>query len=114
MAALLLTIAIVPILKGLTQTNLNSVIIQRRTQSLCLAQEKLNRIKAAALYNFENDLTETGIELSTSYLCNVSQTVVNTNLKAISISVGYDQDNDRSLSPDEVEVTLQTQIAKRW
>lgn len=114
MASLLLTIAIVPILKGLTQTNLNSVIIQRRTQSLCLAQEKLNRIKAEALYNFSNDLTENGTDMGTSYLCNVSQTAVNGNLKAVGISVGQDQDGDSSLSADEIETTLQSQIARRW
>jgi len=114
MASLLLTIAIVPILKGLTQTNLNSVIIQRRTQSLCFAQEKLNRIKAEALYNFDTDVTENGTELGTSYLCNVGQTAVNSNLKAISISVGQDQDGDSSLSADETETTLQSQVARRW
>ncbi|MBN1787689.1 MAG: hypothetical protein JW806_04775 [Sedimentisphaerales bacterium] len=114
MASLLLTIAIVPILKGLTITSLNSVIIERRTRSLCLAQGKLNQIKANALYNFSNDYGETGTDMGDSYFCNVIQTAVNSNLKALSVSVGFDDDGDSLLSSGETEITLQTQIAKRW
>jgi len=113
-AVALLTIAIVPILKGLTQSNLNSVIIERRTQSLCLAQAKLNHIKAASLYNFGKNFNENDTDLGTSYLCNVTETSVNSNLKAISVSVGRDQNDDSSLAAGEIEITLHSQIARRW
>lgn len=113
-AAALLLIAIVPILKALTQANLNSIIIERRTQSLCYAQGKLNQIKARSIYNFDNNFNENDASLGNSYLCNVSQTIVSGNLKAISVSVGQDINRNGTLSEDEVEVELQTQIAKRW
>ena len=113
-AAALLLIAIVPILKALTQANLNSVIIERRTQSLCLAQGKLNQIKARSIYNFDNNFSESNTALGNSYLCNVSQTTVSSNLKAISVSVGLDLNGNGALTSDEVEVSLQTQIARRW
>jgi Tfp pilus assembly protein PilV len=113
-AAALLLIAIVPILKALTQANLNSVIIERRTQSLCLAQGKLNQIKARSIYNFDNNFSESNTALGNSYFCNVSQTTVSSNLKAISVSVGLDLNGNGALTSDEVEVSLQTQIARRW
>jgi Tfp pilus assembly protein PilV len=113
-AAALLLIAIVPILKALTQANLNSVIIERKTQSLCLAQGKLNQIKAKSIYGFDNNFTETNASLGSLYLCNVTQTTINSNLKAITVSVGQDINNNGTLNSDEIEIILQTQIAKRW
>ncbi|MCX5633078.1 MAG: prepilin-type N-terminal cleavage/methylation domain-containing protein [Phycisphaerae bacterium] len=113
-AAALLLVAMVPILKALTRANLDSVIIERRTQSLCLAQGKLNQIKARSIYDFDHNFTEDNNSLGNSYLCNVSQTVVSSNLKAISVSVGQDINRNGTLTSDEIEVTLQTQIAKRW
>jgi prepilin-type N-terminal cleavage/methylation domain-containing protein len=113
-AAALLLIAIVPILKALTQANINSILIERRTQSLCFAQGKLNQIKARSIYNFDNNFSESNTALGNSYLCNVSQTIVSSNLKTISVSVGQDIDRSGTLAGDEVEVTLRTQIARRW
>jgi prepilin-type N-terminal cleavage/methylation domain-containing protein len=113
-AAALLLIAIVPILKALTQANLDSIIIERKTRSLCLAQGKLNQIKAKSIYNFDNDFTEDNNSLGNSYLCNVTQTTVSSTLKAISVSVGRDINGNGTLASSEIEVILQTQIAKRW
>lgn len=113
-AAALLLIVIVPILKALTQANLESIIIQRKTQSLSLAQGKLNQIKATSIYNFDNNFAVDNNSLGNSYLCKVTQTVVSSDLKSISVSVGMDTDNDGVLASSEIEVTLQTQIARRW
>ena len=112
-AAALLLIAIVPILKALTQANLNSVIIERRTQSLCLAQGKLNQIKARSIYNFDSISTQSNEILNGSYLCNTTISGSG-DLKAVSVSVGQDLDGSGTLTSDEFEVTLQTQIARRW
>ena len=111
-AAALLLIAIVPILKALTQANLNSIIIGRRTQSLCLAQGKLNQIKAKSIYNFDGISTQDDEILSGSYLCDTTVSG-SSDLKAVSVSVGLDL-NGNGLTDDEFEVTLQSQIARRW
>jgi Tfp pilus assembly protein PilV len=114
MAAALLTIAIVPILKALTEANMNTAIIERRTQSLCLAQGKLNQIKAESIYNFDGIPSDSNEVLSGSYLCNTTSQMVSgssNNLKAITVSVGR-LDGSGTLMSDEV--TLQTQIARRW
>jgi prepilin-type N-terminal cleavage/methylation domain-containing protein len=112
-AASLLLIAVVPILKALTQANLNSLIIGRTTRSLCFAQGKLDQIKARAIYSFGNNFSENNTPLGNSYLCSVGQTIVNSYLKAISVSVGQDANGDAILAGSEIEVILQTQIAKR-
>ena len=113
-AAALLLIALVPILKGLTQAHLNSILIERKTQSLCLAQAKLNNIQARSIYGFDSISTQNNEVLSGSYLCNTTVSSVNSDLKAITVSVGQDLNSNGALGGDEIGVTLQTQIARRW
>jgi Tfp pilus assembly protein PilV len=112
-AASLLLIALVPILKALTQVNMNSVTIERKTQSLCLAQAKLNKIQAESTYNFAGAVTLNNEVLSGSYLCNTTVTTAGT-LKTIKVDVGRDLNSNNVLAAGEIEITLQTQIAQRW
>jgi Tfp pilus assembly protein PilV len=102
-AAALLLIAMVPILKALTQANLNTVIIERRTQSLCLAQGKLNDIKARSIYGFDAISSQKNEVLTGSYLCN---TAIDGSgyLKTVSVSVGMDVNKNGALDSDEIEV----------
>ncbi|MGD0786019.1 MAG: hypothetical protein ABR969_09425 [Sedimentisphaerales bacterium] len=111
-AASLLFVALVPILRALTQVNMNSVIIDRRTQSLCFAQAKLNQLQAKSINNFSSIATLNNEVLSGSYLCNT--TVSGSGfLKSVTAAVGMDLNSDGSLDPGEIEITLQTQIAQR-
>jgi Tfp pilus assembly protein PilV len=112
-AAVLLLIALVPILQALTQANMNSTIIERRTQSLCLAQAKINQLQAQSTYNFAGIATLNNEVLSGSYLGNTTVTTSGT-LKTIKVDVGLDRNANGTLGSDEVEITLQTQIAQRW
>lgn len=113
-ASALLIIAIVPILKALTNANLTSTIIEYRTRSLMLAQAKLDQIRAKSIYAYYAGYTETSTPLEGSYLCNVQDTAKGTDLREIEISVGYDLNNNSTLDTDEIEVTLKTLIARRW
>ncbi|MCK4752229.1 MAG: hypothetical protein KAS75_02200 [Planctomycetes bacterium] len=110
----LFIIAIVPILQALTTAHTNTLIIEHRTQSLALAQTKLNEIKVRSIYNYAANFTENDSVLDGSYLCSVIDTSVTSNLRNIEISVGYDQNVNTILEADEVDVTLMTQFAKRW
>jgi len=101
-AATLMAFVLVPILKALTQVNLNSVTIERKTQSLCLAQAKLNQIQAQSIYNFDAILSQS-TEVTGSYICNTTSLSVNTDLKAITVSV----------TNNGINITLQTQVARR-
>ncbi|RKY10125.1 MAG: hypothetical protein DRP66_00465 [Planctomycetota bacterium] len=113
-ASSLLIFAIVPILKGLTSVHVNSIIIERKTHSLTLAQAKLNEIKARSIYNYTGNFTETNNPLEGSYLCTVKDGAAGANLRSITVVVGYDLDGNNILGGSEVHVTLETLIARRW
>ena len=113
-ASTLLIIATVPILRGLTTAHLSSAIIERKSRSLTLAQAKLDEIKARSIYSYTSDFTETDTSLNGSYLCNVTDTGSGSDLRTVTVSVGYDLNEDSSLASDEIEVTLSTYLAKRW
>ncbi|HBG28667.1 MAG: hypothetical protein A2Y10_11995 [Planctomycetes bacterium GWF2_41_51] len=112
-ASALLVIAFVPILKALTQINLSTVIIERRTKSLNLAKMKINHLHAKSIKNFDDDFSESNLVLDSFYLCNISNQSVNGNLKSIVVSVGMDRNGNRTLDSSEVEISLQTQLARR-
>lgn len=113
-ASALLIVAMVPILKGLTNSHLGTVIIERKTRSLVLAQARLDEIKARSVYNYSQSFAENDLSLDGSYLCNVVDEAINSNLRKITVLVGYDYDGDNTLDSDEIEVNQATYIAKRW
>jgi len=116
MASVLLIVAMVPILKSLTKANMLSSEVERKTQALVLAQGKLDEIRASSVYGFgsSGSFTAGNVVLSGSYLCNITDTAAGTDLKQITVSVGYDDNGSGTLSSDEVEVTLTTYFANRW
>ncbi|NQV33873.1 MAG: hypothetical protein HQ515_14360 [Phycisphaeraceae bacterium] len=111
-AASLLVVAVVPILKALTVAQVTGRLMGRKTQSLVLAQAKISDVQARVLYDFSSNNDETATSLGGSYLCNVSDNEDAT-LKTVSVSVGFDLNANGSLTADEVLVTLTTLIAKR-
>ena len=113
-ASALLIIAMVPILKGLTNAHLTTSIVERKTRSLTLAQAKLDEIKARSVYHYSETFTEAHSSLDGSYLCNATDTSEGPNLRTLTVSVGYDLDGNGILADNEVEVTLATYVAKRW
>ncbi len=113
-ASTLLIIAIVPILKALTTAHLNTGFIEHKTRSLTLALTKLDDIKARSIYNYDDDFEENNSSLDGLYLCNVDDASTGTNLRTITVSVGYDLDGDDVLTSDEILVTLKTLLARRW
>ena len=112
-ASALLIIVIVPILKALTAAHLSTAIIERKTRSLVLAQAKLDEIKARSIYSYSSSYTEDNTSLDGSYLCSVSDTGSGSDLRTVTISVGFDLNGDSTLASDEIEVTLATLLARR-
>jgi type II secretory pathway pseudopilin PulG len=117
-AAALLAAAMVPILKCLTVAHLSAAKVEHKTQALVLAQAKLDEIKARSIYNYTNSGNPLGFAEDTnspdgSYLCKVTDNLGNP-LKTITVSVGFDLDNDHNLDDDEINITLATLIARRW
>ena len=113
-ASSLLVIAIIPILRALTIAQVSNRIIEQRTNSLILAQAKLDEIKARSVYDYSSTFAETNSSIEGSYLCNVADSSVNANLRQITVSVGEDLNGNSTLDADEIEITLTTLVAKRW
>ena len=113
-ASSLLVIAIIPILRALTVAQVSNRIIEHRTNSLFLAQAKLDEIKAHSVYNYSSSFSETDSALEGSYLCNVADTSVNSYLRQITVSVGEDLNGNSTLDADEIDITLATLVANRW
>ena len=113
-ASALLLAAIVPILKGLTNAHLTSVIIERKTRSLALAQGKLDEVKARSIYNYSSSFDTNNELLDTDYRCNVTDTSLGANLRKVKVEVGFDLNGNNVLNSDEVNISLVTQLAKRW
>jgi len=113
MASVLLIVALVPILKALTATHVSTFAIEQKTRSLMLAQAKLDQIKADSIYHYDDDFTENSSSLGNSYLCNVDDVSAGSNLRTITVDVGYDFNENGSLETDEVDVSLATQMARR-
>jgi Tfp pilus assembly protein PilV len=113
-ASALLIIGLVPVLKGLTSAHLGTAIVERKSRSLILAQARLDEIKARSVYDYSQSYAQTNLPLDGSYLCNVTDETIDSNLRKIKVSVGYDLSNDSILDADEIDVTLATYVAKRW
>jgi len=113
-ATSLLIIATVPILRALTGAHVTAAIVERRTRSLILAQAKLDEIKARSIYSYGQSFAETNNSLEDTFLCNVEDTSVNSNLRKIKISAGKDLNGNSTLDNNEIEITLSTLLANRW
>ncbi|MFH1613914.1 MAG: prepilin-type N-terminal cleavage/methylation domain-containing protein [Planctomycetota bacterium] len=117
-ASMLLLLALVPILKALTSTHTADARIEKKICSLNLAEFKLEQIRAESIYKWHTNFKEKSVSLSGSYLCSVTdeqvQGILFGNLRSIGVSVGYDSNNNKKLDNPEIEVTLDTYIAKRW
>jgi Tfp pilus assembly protein PilV len=116
LALSLLLVAMVPILKNLTRAHQMSAEMEKKTLCLVLARGKLDDIRARSIYTFGSSgfFTASNVDLGNSYLCNVTDTIVDTDLKKITVSVGYDADGGGTLSSGEVAATLATYVARRW
>ncbi len=111
MASAILLIVIVPILKALTVAQTTGRVVERRTQSVILAQSKLDEIRAKCLQNYDLAYSATSAALGSSYLCTVTDDQDDT-LRRVGVSVGFDADSNGQLSGQETQATLTTYVAR--
>jgi hypothetical protein len=111
-SASLLFISIVPMIKGLTSGQVTSRIVQQKTQSLALAQLKLDEIRTRSISSFSTSFSESSVSMGGGYRCTVTDDG-NASLKEISVSVGFDNNSNNTLDADEKSIVLKTLIAKR-
>jgi hypothetical protein len=112
-ASLLLITATVPILKALTSAQAAATGIDHKSNSLMLARAKIEDIRAKAIYNYGASYAASSASLDGLYLCTVSDSEVNANLRQITVAAGYDENGNHQLDSGEIRVTLDTLIARR-
>ena len=112
-ASSLLATAIVPMLRGMSNSHMVSAAVEQKTHALIMAQAKMEEIKARAINNYSANFGENNSSLTGSYLCNVSDSPGGPNIRTITVSVGYNDDGNNVLSAAEIDVQLSTKIAKR-
>ena len=113
-AVSLLAVAIVPILNALTVAYVTSSIIEQKTRSLVYAQSKLDEIRLRSVYNYDSAFAASDTSLGNSYLYKVSDSPSGSDLRIITVMVGYDINGNNLLSGGEVQVTLSTLVARRY
>ena len=113
-ASLLLGVAILPILRGLTISQFQNKIIEQKARSRILAQARLDRTKVRSVYHYADNFSQSDLSLDGLYLCDITDTSVEADLRKIVVSVGYDSNKNDRLANDEILVTLSTYIARRW
>jgi len=113
-ASALLAAAIVPILKALTVAYVTSSAIEQKTYSLIYAQSKLDDIRLLSIYNYNSTFTASDTSLGNAYFCKVQDTPEGTDLRTITVSVGFDTNGNGVLSSNEILVELPTLVARRY
>ena len=113
-ASALLLVAMVPILKALTSAQVSASLIEQKIRSLMFAQAKLEDIKARSIYSYNSSFAETNTSVDGSYLHTVTDSGPASDLRQVTVEVGYDLDGSSTLEAQEVNVTLSTLLARRW
>jgi hypothetical protein len=111
-AAGLLLVCFVPLLHALTAAQAAERAIERKSWSLLLATQELERIRARALHHDADDFRAYSAPLGDGYLCTVEDDG-DPVLRTVAVSVGFDCDEDGCLSSGETEVRLCTRLARR-
>lgn len=114
-ASALLALSMIPLLKALATAHVMDRVIDRKSTSLLLAQRELETIRAWSLYHYGASCAVDSRTLPDGYLCRVTdETHPTLEMKTVTVSVGWDRNGDGVLSAEEVEVSLCTQVARRW
>ena len=79
-----------------------------------LARAKLDDIKARSIYDYSSTFSENNVSLDGACLCKVTDAGAGSDLKEMTVEVGYDSNANGSLTANEVQVTLVTLLARRW
>lgn len=112
-ASTLLLISIIPLLRAMTATHGMDRSIDRKSWSLLLAQQELEQVRARSIYHYDESLAAASRGLGGGFLCTITDDRHPT-LRTVTVAVGLDRNGDGALAAGEIEVNLQTALARRW
>ncbi len=89
--------------------------MERRVKSILLAESEMERIKGSLAQDFDqiynnNYVDLGGYDLSKNSVENISG---RSELKLVTVSIGYDTNSNSSLTSDEIMLTFVTQVAEQ-
>ncbi|MFH1776090.1 MAG: type II secretion system protein [Candidatus Omnitrophota bacterium] len=111
----LITVALIPIMRIIPQMIENSLKAERLTTAIFLAQGKTDEVKNALINSFSTsqDAAVTAFASPyTSYKYIVTDDD-STGIKDIQVEVWYDEDDDDSRDATEESITINTKVADR-
>jgi hypothetical protein len=111
-ASALLLVCVVPLLKALTTAQVADRVMERKSRSLLLAREQLEQLRARCAERYDACYRAGSAPLRDGYLCTIDDDE-DSALRTVTVSVGLDRNEDGTLSPREVEVSLSTRLARR-
>lgn len=112
---IILSIALIPLMEMIPHALVLDKGIERETQAVFLAQQKLEEIKGKAIYDFSPDYSESATAFPSphsAYKYTISDNL-DTGIREIAVNVWYDEDDDNTIDENEAEVELNTKIAER-
>jgi len=110
-AAALLLVCVVPLLKALTLARIQDRAIEHRSWSLMLAQRELEWVRARCLRDYDACYRAGSQALGEGYLGTVADEQER-DLRTVTVSVGWDRNGDGVLAAGEVEVNLTARLAR--
>ena len=111
-ATAILAFAMIPILTAMTNTHSYSIRIERKSKSLLFAQNQIEELRAQAIQDYDASWSISDQSLGSGYYYSIT---ANTDpaLRTVTVSAGFDEDQDLHLDAVEVLVSLRTLIAKQ-
>ncbi len=114
-AIVILSVVLIPLTEMLPRTLILDSQLERETRAAFLAQQKLEGVKCRAMYNFNPDYDESATAFpfpDSTFKYTVSDDQ-GSEIREISVTVWYDEDDDNTVDDDEESIELNTKIAKR-
>jgi len=114
-AIVILSIALIPLMKMLPEALILDAQMERETKVVFLAQRKMEEVKNKAIYDFSQDYAESATAFpspDSTFKYTVSDDQ-GTGIKEITVNVWYDKNGNGSVDMDEEDIELNTKVAER-
>ena len=107
----ILAFAMVPILKAMAGVHINSVKMEKKNKSLMIAQNQVEELRAQAIEDYDSSWSVSNQSSGGGYLYSISAGS-DSSLRTVTVTAGYDENQNLLLDSPEILVSLRTLIAK--
>lgn len=110
-ATAILAFAMVPVLQAMTRNHVYSMHLEQKSKSLLFARNQIEELRARAIENYDSSWSGSDLSLGDGYYCTVASDS-DPSLRTVTVTAGFDADQDFHLDSEEVLITLRTFIAR--